>query len=303
MRVEFANWVEQFGRREPRLIFLTGDLGFGALEQVRAALGPRFVNVGVSEQNMISVAAALAHEGLRPLCYSIAPFTVFRPLEQIRLDVALHRHPVKIVGNGGGYGYGIMGASHHAIEDLAVLSCMPGMACIVPLCGSDVTAACEAAFTYPGPAYIRLGFGIWPDSIGGLPPFEPQRRLVTASAPPKLTIVGLGPVLLPTLLPASMAETVDVFAIGQLPFQNVTPELIESINASGRLLVIEEHVARGGLGEHLAAALSRQNLRFELHHRCAQGYPHSRYGSQRWHLEQSQLDAEALRADIATLKQ
>ncbi len=80
MRKEFSQWIEQLGRRESRLVFLTGDLGFGALENVQAALGPRFVNLGVSEQNMMSVAAGLAQQGLLPLCYSIAPFAVFRPL-------------------------------------------------------------------------------------------------------------------------------------------------------------------------------------------------------------------------------
>ncbi len=76
MRKEFSSWIESFGRRESRLVFLTGDLGFGALENVSAALGPRFVNLGVSEQNMVSVAAGLAQQGLLPLCYSIAPFAV-----------------------------------------------------------------------------------------------------------------------------------------------------------------------------------------------------------------------------------
>src|SRR5258707_9123512 len=125
MRKEFSSWIENFGRNESRFIFLTGDLAFAALENVQAALEERFVNMGVCEQNMVSVAAGLAHQRLIPLCYSIAPFAVFRPYEQIRLDVALHRMPVKIVGNGGGYGYGIMGATHHALEDLAVLSCLP----------------------------------------------------------------------------------------------------------------------------------------------------------------------------------
>ena len=187
MRKEFSSWIEAFGRRESRLVFLTGDLGFGALENVQAALGPRFVNMGVSEQNMMSVAAGLAQQGLLPLCYSIAPFAVFRPYEQIRLDVALHGLPVKIVGNGGGYGYGIMGASHHALEDLAVLSCLPRFACVVPLCNPDVPAAGEALFAHDGPGYLRLGLGLWPESLGPLPRFAPvPAPNRTPAAPPSL---------------------------------------------------------------------------------------------------------------------
>ena len=102
---------------DPTLAFLTGDLGFMALEPVRDALGTRFLNAGVAEQNMISVAAGLARTGLRPWAYSIAPFLYARPFEQVRNDVCLHRLPVRLVGNGGGYGYGVMGATHHALED------------------------------------------------------------------------------------------------------------------------------------------------------------------------------------------
>ncbi|GAB1489319.1 1-deoxy-D-xylulose-5-phosphate synthase [Opitutaceae bacterium] len=301
MRKEFSDWVEGFGRREPRLVFLTGDLGFAALENVQAALGARFVNAGVSEQNMVSVAAGMAHQGLRPLCYSIAPFAVFRPYEQIRLDVAIHKLPVKIVGNGGGYGYGIMGASHHALEDLAVMSCLPGLACIVPLCGADVPGACETVFAHDGPAYLRLGLGHWPSEAGPLPAFAPVRRLVAARSTPALTVAGIGPVLLNALPAALHSGRADVFAISQLPLPDLTPALIESVATSGQLLVVEEHTARGGLGEYLAAALAREGLRFRLHHRHAAGYPDGRYGSQAYHQKQSGLDAASLQATVEGL--
>ena len=102
---------------QPDFVFLTGDLGYSAIEPLRDAMGSRFVNAGVAEQNMISVAAGLARSGLKPWVYSIAPFAYARPFEQIRNDVCLHDLPVTIVGNGGGYGYGVMGATHHALED------------------------------------------------------------------------------------------------------------------------------------------------------------------------------------------
>jgi transketolase len=231
MRKEFSQWVEEYGRREPRFIFLTGDLGFGALENVQAALGARFVNMGVCEQNMVSVSAGLAQQGLLPVCYSIAPFAVFRPYEQIRLDVALHKLPVKIIGNGGGYGYGIMGASHHALEDLAVLSCLSGFACVVPLCNSDVPAACEALFQHQGPGYLRLGFGIWPETMGALLPFHPVRQLVAARTnAAKVTVAGIGPVLLNMLPWAAENGQTDVFAISQLPLLALTPRLLRVLH-------------------------------------------------------------------------
>jgi transketolase len=300
MRKEFSQWIEQFGQREPRCIFLTGDLGFGALENVQLALGSRFVNMGVCEQNMVSVAAGLAQQGLLPLCYSIAPFAVFRPYEQIRLDVALHKLPVKIVGNGGGYGYGIMGASHHALEDLAVLSCLPNFACVVPLCNADVTGACEALFQHQGPAYLRLGFGVWPESAGSLPSFKMVRQLVSAcNGSPKLTVAGIGPALL-NIWPwiAEQGHT-DVFAVSQLPLPDLDPTLVSSVAASGHLLVIEEHASHGGLAEHLAAALARQGVHYRLLHQHAAGYPKGRYGSQNYHQTESGLDPVSLQAIVA----
>ena len=99
MRREFSKTIATIAKEKSNLIFLTGDLGFMALENVRQIMGDRFVNVGVSEQNMISMAAAMAYENLQVICYSIAPFVTFRPEEQIRLDVCLHNKNVKIVGN------------------------------------------------------------------------------------------------------------------------------------------------------------------------------------------------------------
>jgi transketolase len=301
VRKEFSQWVEQFGRSEPKLIFLTGDLGFGALENVQAALGARFVNMGVCEQNMVSVGAGLAQQGLLPLCYSIAPFAVFRPYEQIRLDVALHNLPVKIVGNGGGYGYGIMGASHHALEDFAVLSCLPNFLCVAPVCNSDVSGAAEALFHHDGPGYLRLGFGVWPETLAPLPLFQPVRQILFARQPPKLTVAGIGPVfmnILPSLLENDLT---DAFAISQLPLPVLDDGFISSVIASRKLLVVEEHTARGGLGEYLAAALARAGVSYQLHHNHAAGYPGGRYGSQAWHQKQSGLDPATLRDTVTLL--
>lgn len=295
MRKEFAEWVGAFGRREPRLVFLTGDLGFMALENVQSALGPRFVNMGVSEQNMVTVAAGLAQQGLLPLCYSIAPFAVFRPYEQIRLDVALHKLPVKIVGNGGGYGYGIMGATHHALEDLAVLSVLPNFRCFVPVSNADVAGAGDALFAHDGPGYLRLGFGRWPDGVPTLSAFAPIRTILPAATKPRLTIAAIGPVLLNLLPWIAENPGVDLFAVSVLPCLVAGSALAESVARTGHLWTIEEHSQRGGLGEFLCAALAREGIGCRLDQSHAVGYPTGTYGSQAFHQRQSALDTASLR--------
>ena len=97
MRNAFCQALVEAASRD-EFVFLTGDLGFRALEPLREALGSRFINAGVAEQNMVSVAAGLARSGLRPWVYSIAPFVYARPFEQIRNDVCLHRLPVVLGG-------------------------------------------------------------------------------------------------------------------------------------------------------------------------------------------------------------
>src|SRR3954468_8135907 len=137
MRNVFCQSLVEASRR-PDFVFLTGDLGFKALEPLRDALGDRFINAGVAEQNMVSVGAGLARAGLRPWVYSIAPFIYARPFEQIRNDVCLHGLPVVMVGNGGGYGYGVMGATHHALEDYGALLPLQNITAFVPAFAQDV---------------------------------------------------------------------------------------------------------------------------------------------------------------------
>ncbi|HEX4447771.1 MAG TPA: hypothetical protein VH044_13575, partial [Polyangiaceae bacterium] len=141
MRVPFVRAVSDVLAGDPKSMFITGDLGYGALEELSAKLGKRFLNAGVAEQNMVGVAAGAALTGLRPWVYSIAPFATYRCVEQIRNDVCLHDLPVRIAGNGGGFTYGIMGSTHHALEDLAVLKSLPNMQLFFPCANDHVAAA------------------------------------------------------------------------------------------------------------------------------------------------------------------
>ncbi len=300
MRKEFSSWCETTFASNEQHIFLTGDLGFQAFETVSAAMKERFINAGVAEQNMVSVAAALASQGLVPLCYSIAPFTVFRPHEQIRLDVCLHERNVKIVGNGGGYGYGIMGASHHALEDLAVLSSLQAMKCFVPAFNEDVVATCDAMMAYEGPSYLRLGFAVKPAGLQ-MPPFAPIRKLADGG---QVTVIAIGPVIKNVF--DAMAKSgieCDVFCVSQLPLTSLTEELSNSVRRTGRVLVVEEHVVRGGLGEHLALHFLGSGLAPQMAHAAARGYPSKRYGSQAFHQNESGLDADSLASLLRNFQQ
>jgi transketolase len=298
MRKEFSNSVQEIATYDDQIIFLTGDLGFMALENIRDALVKRFINMGVSEQNMVSVAAALATEGLVPVCYSIAPFIVFRSAEQIRLDICLHNLNVKLVGNGGGYGYGIMGATHHALEDIAVLSSFQNMRCYIPFCNEDVENTIKAMFLYKGPSYLRLGYGVNALNMN-IPSFQPIRNIHSGN---DISIVAMGPVVLNvinTLISNNLSA--DVFVVSELPFDDITVELKESIKKTGKLLIMEEHVQRGGIGEHLSTKLLSEKITCSFKHLFAVGYPEGLYGSQAYHQQKSGLDPESLLFTIKSM--
>lgn len=292
MRDAFSQIIKEFGRRNKKTIFLTGDLGFNALEGTRTSFGRRFINMGVSEQNMISVAAGLASEGFKVICYSIAPFAVFRPAEQIRLDVCLHNMDVKIVGNGGGYGYGIMGGTHHAIEDIAVLSSFQNMICYIPSCAEDTAIVTKTMMKRSGPGYLRLGRGNLPSGIK-LPAYRPVRKIISGN---KVTVITFGPILLNLLEAASSLpkNTLDLFVVSELPMFKLPKELIESINRTRKLIIYEEHVRRGGLGENLALLLAENQMKSATFHFSAKGYPGGVYGSQAFHQRQSLLDSKSM---------
>lgn len=137
-------------------LFLTGDLGFSVVEPLREALGERFINAGVAEQNMMTMAAALAQAGFRPYVYSIAPFVTARCFEQIRNDVCYHKKQVFIVGAGAGLSYGSLGSSHHSLEDAAILATLPGMKVLSPANGVELAEMHRLALSSPGPAYFRV---------------------------------------------------------------------------------------------------------------------------------------------------
>src|SRR6478735_1498447 len=190
MRAEFAQAMIALFQKRKDLVFVTADLGYAALEGVAEAYGERFINAGVAEQNAVSLAAGLARAGHLPWVYSAAVFTVLRPYEQIRNDVCLHKLPVKLVGNGGGYGYGIMGATHHALEDVGAMRVLPNLRIYVPLTAADVAPVVERMAADPLANYLRLNSDArLPVEV---PLFAPWRRLKRGR---RCVVVGMGPIV------------------------------------------------------------------------------------------------------------
>jgi transketolase len=293
MRKAFAHMVASLHNRED-CFFLTGDLGFMALEGIREAFGSRFINAGVAEQNMVGVAAGLAREGFSAFVYSIAPFCYARPFEQIRNDLCPGRLAVCLVGNGGGYAYGHMGPTHHALEDCAAMNAL-GVKVIVPSFDDDLA---EALPEISRPVYLRLGVDERPAGMA-VPGYAPWRQLLAGE---RGTMAALGPlagVAWQALLDLPIAQRPSLWAVTEFDIQAIPDQFFRE--ATGKpLFVIEEHVAAGGLGMLIALALVGKTIAVSrFAHRCAQGYPSGRFGSQAFHRGQCDMDYEGIRRLLA----
>jgi transketolase len=286
---------------KPEMVFLTGDLGFMALEELQKSLGSRFINAGVAEQNMVSVAAGLARQNFEVWVYSIAPFCYARPFEQIRNDITFHNLPVKLIGNGGGYGYGVMGPTHHAIEDYGVLLTLPNMSVYVPVFDEDMVAVIARAGASSHPAYIRMGRGESPKGYA-IPAYAPWRQLTSGGGSVVIVVGPLAGTYIEAFENMPLENRPNLWVVTELPIEhNPLPvELIAQIEHSTSLCVAEEHVRHGGFGSDLLLYFAEKNIAVRnFKHLYARAHHYERYGSQNFLRKQSALDVESM---LATLK-
>lgn len=133
MRTTFIHILTEMARKDEKIMCVIGDTGFSVFEDFEKEFGPRFVNVGIAEQNFVSFAAGLAAMGMKPYIYNVASFMTLRSMEQIMLDVCYQENPVVLIGVGGGFAYATAGPTHHALQDIAMMSAIPNMTVVCPV--------------------------------------------------------------------------------------------------------------------------------------------------------------------------
>lgn len=157
MRNAFAQEITSLASEDPNVVLLSGDIGNRLFDKLKSNNSQQFLNCGVAEANMMGVAAGMALSGLRPVVYTITPFTTTRCFEQIRVDVCYHEAPVVIVGTGSGLSYSKLGPTHHSLEDMAILRTLPGMQVLAPADEMELRALLLLAIKSNKPTYIRIG--------------------------------------------------------------------------------------------------------------------------------------------------
>ena len=259
MRNAFADEVTNLAAEDHRIVLLSGDIGNRLFDKLRENTPQQFLNCGIAEGNMMSVAAGMGLCGLRPIVYTITPFTTTRCLEQIRVDVAYHNSPVIIVGTGSGLSYASLGPTHHSLEDFAILRAIPNIQILAPWDAPSLRVSLRQALGSNVPTYIRIGKKGEKDitPISNVPSIGTGLTLQQGH---EFCIVATGTIAHETIKVSQMLKEVG-YEHELVLLHTIKPtstRAIESIvQRHKHVFVIEEHSKIGGLGESSEVINSR----------------------------------------------
>ncbi|HJZ53902.1 MAG TPA: transketolase C-terminal domain-containing protein [Gemmataceae bacterium] len=305
MRERCLKAVYELARQDERVVFIGSDLGVGVLAEFKQNIPERFFMEGVSEQNLVGVAAGLAMEGRVVYLNTIATFLTRRCFEQVAVDLCLHNVNVRLIANGGGVVYAPLGPTHLAIEDIAICRALPNMAVVAPADEVEMVRFVRASVDHQGPIYIRVAKGHDPIVTADTGPF------VIGKAVPMRDGDGVLIVTTGVALQVSLAAAEKLAANGVkaavLHFPTVKPldtdALHEHAERASVIVTAEEHTVIGGLGSAVAEYLAENDL---LHGKRFKrfGIPDvfpSVYGDQNGMMRKYGISAENIAANVQEL--
>jgi transketolase len=266
MRNAFADEVTKLAALDPRLMLLSGDIGNRLFDKLRAQSPRQFLNCGVAEANMMGVAAGMGLSGLRPIVYTITPFTTTRCLEQIRVDVAYHESPVIIVGTGSGLSYASLGPTHHSLEDFAIFRAIPNLRILAPWDAPSLRILLRQAIADGMPTYMRIGKKGEKDitPMDYVPPIGHGMKVAEGK---DVCIVAVGTVADEALAAAQLlnaqglqAEVVLVHTVKPAP-ESVFEDITRRFKS---IVTVEEHSRIGGFGESLLSFVASRGLQLRI---------------------------------------
>jgi len=258
MRRTCLDMVYELAKQDERIFFIGSDLGVGTLNRFKAEMPERFFMEGVSEANLIGMAAGLALEGKIVYVNTIATFLTRRCFEQIALDLCLHNVRVRMIGNGGGLVYAPLGPTHEAIDDIAILRALPRMTILAPADAEEMRRLMPRTVEHPGPIYIRLAKGGDPIVTNDRVPFEIGKVFLMREGDDAL-IVSTGVGLQPALEACDALGARGIRA-AVLHVPTVKPLDVETVREYCRrvpvIVTVEEHTILGGLGSAVAELIA-----------------------------------------------
>ena len=258
MRTAYLDTLYELASKDKRVYALISDNGAIVYDKYRSDLASQYLNLGISEANMLGMAAGMASCGKIPFAYTIGAFLAYRAYEFIRNDVCLQGQNVKIVGTGAGEVYSALGPTHHSTEDLGGLRSLPGLTILCPASPMEVRKATIAAYEMEGPVYLRLGTNKEPEIYGADYLFEVGRG-VTVREGTDITLIGTGSIVKDLLDVADLLkeEDIDVRVVNMHTLKPLDKEIIlQAAEETGKIITVEDHNITGGLGSAVAEAIA-----------------------------------------------
>jgi len=262
MRNACMNMIYELAKNDSRVVFIGSDIKPGLLSDMKREMPDRHYMEGISEANIIGMAAGLAMEGYIPFVVTIASFLTRRCYEQIALDLCLQNLSVRLVGIGGGLNYAPLGPTHQAIEDIAIMRALPNMTVIASCDADEMRRLMPQTLKHPGPIYIRLAKGFDPIISRKENGFEIGKAILMRKAKDRdkrVLIVSTG-IMTTQALESAEELSRDNVECTILHIHTVKPldinSIIEHVSGVGLIVTLEEHTMVGGLGSAVVEGLS-----------------------------------------------
>ncbi len=253
MRTAFIKELTQVAREDDRICLLMAEVGFSVVEGFEAEFPGRFYNTGIAEQDLVNIACGMALRGKKPVAYSMAPFLPSRAFEQIKINVCYQNLPVVLVGVGTGMSYSNMGATHHAPEDLAIMSSLPNMTVLCPCDPVETRHAVRKAFELNAPCYIAIGKTNDPTLHQGEIDFKIGKAIKMTEGS-DVAILSTGGITQSALLARErlLQKGLSVKIFSMHTVKPLDGEAIAEAFRCGAVFTLEEHNAASGLGNAVA---------------------------------------------------
>ena len=305
MRNAFAKAMTQLAEEREDVCLLSGDIGNRMFDRYKEVAPTRFFNCGIAEANMMSMAAGMGLQGLSPVVYTITPFTTTRCLEQIRTGVAYHEAPVVIVGTGSGLSYAELGATHHSLEDIAILRSIPNMRICAPADSTELIAQLRQAIDEKKPTYIRIGKKGEPNLHDNLDNLGIGKANLLKDGQ-KTLLLSIGPIISEALHAREILERCGIKpAIANMgSVKPLDEQFLQQCVAEEytNWISIEEHHKCGGLGSALLEWLNEKRInRINLKRMGIDDHFVHKLGSQEYVRELEKLNAAAIVEEVKSL--
>ena len=298
MRKTCLDMIYELAKKDSRIVFIGSDLGAGTLKQFQEEIPERFFMEGISEANVVGMAAGFAMEGKIPYVNTISSFITRRSFEQIVLDVCLHNLKVRLIGNGGGLVYAPLGPTHMTVEDIAIMRAIPNMSVVAVADSYEMKKFMPQTVDYSGPIYIRLAKGYDPLITNNKIPFKIGKAIPMREGK-DILIITTGITLKLALECAVEAKSKGI-EISVLHMPTIKPldtdSILEYAKKVSLIIVIEEHSIIGGLGSAIAEVIAEANFCQQIKYKrigISDMFP-DEYGSQASLMERFKITKEHL---------